>query len=311
MDSSIVYSELFPGLRVRFTKSEGGRVLVYADAETPELSSCPKCGSSPVYKHGSREFEYADTQLAGIPAVLRVDRRRFRCGNCKSVITPELALIDDKRNATKRLVNYIEERCFTSTFNQLAKDTGLAINTVRAITQDHIARLESTVVFQTPRVLGINSMPIGPAAATVFVNMEMRTLTDIREFLSESVDAYFEAINDRTRIELIVAPPNCLELDRLVKILPETRVITDPFDFSQNADYGYSETMSNLAKAAAYIGQGYSFEIARARLLYGKLPRQAGSSVVILPGDKLQPVLLEYGSHISTLLEFAERGEFD
>ena len=72
------------------------------------------------------------------------------------MITPELTFLDERRRATKRLVDVIRERCLGMTFHSLAEQTGLAVNTIKNVAQDLIADLERTVHYETPVIMGID-----------------------------------------------------------------------------------------------------------------------------------------------------------
>jgi DNA-binding NarL/FixJ family response regulator len=50
---------------------------------------------------------------------------------------PELSFLDDKRRATKRLVDVIRQQCLGTTFHALAEQTGVAVNTVKNRSRSH------------------------------------------------------------------------------------------------------------------------------------------------------------------------------
>jgi len=57
---------------------------------------------------------------------------------------PELSFLDDKRRATKRLVDVIRQQCLGNTVHALAEQTGVAIDTVKNIAHDLIEELSQT-----------------------------------------------------------------------------------------------------------------------------------------------------------------------
>lgn len=92
----------------------------------------------------------------------------------------------------------------------------------------------------------------------------------------------------------------------------------------------YTESINNVAKGMNRMGRGYSFEVIRARLLYDKKAREAGSETVrkkgrksgggLPPGfvgysdlaaeDDQDAKVIEYGAHLPTLARLLEEGHF-
>lgn len=67
----------------------------------------------------------------------------------------------------------------------------------------------------------------------------------------------------------------------------------------------YTEGLNGLIKRANRLGQGYSYEIIRAKTLYSAEAREVGSGIRAGRGK------VEYGPHIPMLLKQAESGELD
>ena len=80
---------------------------------------------------------------------------------------PELSFLDDKRRATKRLVDVIRQQCLSTTFRALAEQTGVAVNTVKNIAHDLIDELERTVRYETPVIMGIDE--VNPPCVSIVV----------------------------------------------------------------------------------------------------------------------------------------------
>lgn len=95
------------------------------------------------------------------PVRLEIDRPRYRCDACRKTLTLDLAFLDERRRATRRLVDAIRERCLGTTFRGLAEQTGLAVNTIKNIAQDLIEELDDTVRYETPVIKVANRMGRG------------------------------------------------------------------------------------------------------------------------------------------------------
>ncbi|WP_419606683.1 transposase, partial [Thiolapillus sp.] len=172
----------------------------------------------------------------GKPVKVEIETRRYRCKACGTVVTPSSPSLDDKRVATRRLVRYIQDRCFGTTFTWLAKEVGLALNTVKGITQDYAAHLEEQVVLETPRLLGLDELYILGKPRAVLVNLEMHSMFDILESRTKAhLTDYFKGLKDKNRIEWVVIDmwkPYELVIGTQ---LPNARIVIDRFHVVKEA----------------------------------------------------------------------------
>jgi len=179
-------------------------LLIIASATVNPPQACSSCTGIILYKHGTRTYQYADTPMHGKSVRIEIERQRFRCRSCGTVITPTIPSLDDKRVATRRLVEYIQSRSFGTTFTLLAKETGLVVNTIKSITQDYTESLEKRFTRVTPRLLGLDEVMIGGDYRFMLTNLEMHTVFDIQAkrtlaFLRE----YFKNLKDKENIEWV------------------------------------------------------------------------------------------------------------
>lgn len=78
----------------------------------------------------------------------------------------------------------------------------------------------------------------------------------------------------------------------------------------------YTECLNGLIKVSNRLGRGYSYEIIRAKMLYAKHARKAGSGVRLVAPSSTIPTsggqqTVEYGPHVPTLVEMADEGGLD
>ena len=97
-------------------RSDGDQILILAENTAPSPVRCEKCGYAPLYKHGKRRYTYADTPIHGKPVKVEIETRRYRCKACGTVVSVSSPSLDDKRVATRRLVQHVQDRCFETTF---------------------------------------------------------------------------------------------------------------------------------------------------------------------------------------------------
>ncbi|WP_457670007.1 ISL3 family transposase [Thiolapillus sp.] len=186
-------------------REEPGYLLVIAESILPPPQICENCGHSPLYKHGKRRYAYADTPVHGKPVKVEIEHQRYRCKACGTVVTPTSDSLDEKRVATKRLVHYVQDRCFGTTLTWLSKEIGLAINTVKNIARDYIEYLENLTDRETPRLMGMDELHILGNGRCVLVNLEMHTMFEMLDSRTKkNLIPYFQNLKDKERIEWVV-----------------------------------------------------------------------------------------------------------
>ncbi|MDY7576538.1 ISL3 family transposase [Actimicrobium sp. CCI2.3] len=207
-----------------------GQILtVVVELIEEQLPICPDC-AQPLHRHGRRSSIFADTPMQMQPVRLEIMRPRYRCETCGKTVTPQLSFLDEKRRATKRLVDAIRDRCLGMTFHALALQTGLAVNTIKNIAHDLIAELERTVRYETPVIMGIDEVSLAGEYRCVVTNLATNNVFQILEFRTqEHLKPFFKNLPDRERVEWV-----CTDMWRPFKrsfseYLPNARLVIDKF----------------------------------------------------------------------------------
>lgn len=208
----------------------GNRVMtVVAEALEGPIPPCQEC-SKPLHRHGRRTNIFADTPMQMQPVRLEISRPRYRCSACGTISTPDLLFLDERRRATKRLVDAVRQRCLGMTFHALAEQTGLAVNTIKNIAQDLIVELEDTVRYETPVIMGIDEVNLAGAYRCVITNLATNNVFEMLEFRTQDhMMPFFEKLRDREKVEWI-----CTDMWRPFKrsfspYLPNAKLIIDKF----------------------------------------------------------------------------------
>ncbi len=218
-----------PGVDPVDIRSGNKSIIVVANVVEGDLPQCPDC-SKPLYRHGRRTNMFADTPMQMQPVRLEISRPRYRCTTCGIMITPELTFLDERRRATKRLVDAIRERCLGMTFHALAEQTGLAVNTIKNIAQDLIKDLERTVHYETPVIMGIDEVNLAGGMRCVITNLATNNAFQMLEFRTqEHLKPFFKNLPDKEKVEWI-----CTDMWRPFKrafseYLPNARLVIDKF----------------------------------------------------------------------------------
>ena len=75
-------------------RNEDGCIVITIQPSGDHLVTCPEC-SGRLYKHGQRINHFADIPIQMQPVKIEVVRTRYRCSECKSIITPHLNFLDE------------------------------------------------------------------------------------------------------------------------------------------------------------------------------------------------------------------------
>lgn len=230
-----------PGVMPDDLRTNTKFITVVAKVSEGEPPLCESCGK-PMYRHGRRMNIFADMPMQMQPARLEIARPRYRCDVCKKMFVPELVFLDERRRATKRLVEAIRDRCLGTTFRSMAEQTGLAVNTIKNITLDMIAELEQTVHYETPVIMGIDEVNLAGGCRCVITNLATNNVFDmLEERTQEHLKPYFERLPDREKVEWV-----CTDMWRPFKksciaFLPNARLVIDKFHVVQKASMALDE----------------------------------------------------------------------
>jgi transposase len=166
-DNSLLNLE---GWQLIVSKEDEHDVVIYAVAAAkPE--QCSSCGAPSsklkLWGHAKLAFFY-DSPIRAKRTRLYYRPQRFRCSNivegrkCGHTIRQPLPEIDEKRGATRRLVQYIEREAFcpTRTILSLSDETGVPESSIRNIFTDRAIQLEAQRVVEPPRWLAIDEVNI-------------------------------------------------------------------------------------------------------------------------------------------------------
>jgi len=180
---------------------------------------------------------------------LHLKRRRMLCHNCKSTFFEPLADMDDKRQATKRLIEYIEKRMLYDTFVKVAGEVGVNEGTIRSIFNDYAARKKQAYHPVTPRWLGIDEAHLFHHYRCVLADVEKRTIIDLLENrAAQTVSNYLRRMPDRDRIEAVSMDMWQPYRDAVKTVLPGARIIIDKFHVVRYASDALEAVRKELRK---------------------------------------------------------------
>ncbi|WP_068778517.1 ISL3 family transposase [Paenibacillus sp. GM2] len=214
-----------PGIKPVNIYKESKGLIIVAVVDVAEAFICPDC-KIPMHKHGTRKNKFSDTPLYMEPVRLEVERPRFRCESCGKMALPKLSFLDDKRRATKRLVDVIRQQCLNTTFRALAEQTGVAVNTVKNIAHDLIQELKQTVRYETPVIMGIDEVNLAGGYRCIITNLTTNNVFGMLEKRTQDhLKTFFNDLPDRGKVEW-VCTDLCWPFKRsIAEFLPNAKLV--------------------------------------------------------------------------------------
>jgi transposase len=243
-----------PTLKVLAVTEHPDRYIITAGPDTWQQAHCDNClDLYSVIKHGTREQSYRDLSIHGKKVEILINRQRYRCKKCGTVILDPIPDINDKRAATNRLVEYIEDQSLSRTFASIAKEIDIDEKTVRNIFDDHVEELSKRYTFQTPRILGIDEVHLIKKPRCVLTNIGAVTIFDMLESRNKDVvKKYLQKMPNREIVELVSMDMWRPYREAVKESLPGAKIVVDKFHAVKMAnealEYVRKRTRENLTK---------------------------------------------------------------
>ena len=144
-------------------------------------TACPACGSTALVRNGRDIQHLHDLPAQGKQVMIQVQRQRYLCRDCRASCSQPLPDVDERRNMTTRLVDYIQRKSVSTrrTFVSIAEEVGLDSRSIRNIFNEHIDQLDATRCIETPGILGIDELHVLGAPRAIFTNLEANTIIEL------------------------------------------------------------------------------------------------------------------------------------
>lgn len=234
------------------------QALVVEAVYGPKPEACPKCGVvGNFYKHGKKTVRFRDAPIRGKPVVIRCDRQRYRCQECKETFFEHLPEIDDQRDMTKRLIEYVGQQALKRPFTDIADETALDEKTVRLIAGKAMEQLDGPFPVFAPHVLGMDEVMVAGELRAIFTDLANRTVLDlISSRRKPSVAHWLHHLNGRDRIQVV-----CIDMWPPYKDAAEAvlgkhiTVVVDKFHVVRMADHGLDMVRKAVGREKSIRGR--------------------------------------------------------
>jgi len=202
---------------------------ITAEVKNPP-AICPNGHNRPFVGFGKREEVVMDVPMHGKRVGIYVQRKRYQCKTCESVFYERLPNKDKKRQATTRLVSFIERESLKRTFTSIADEVGLDEKTVRNIFRDYVNHLEETVRFEVPQWMGIDEIHIIRKPRCVISNIEHQTIVDVLINRNKTTVArYLTKLKGKDKVQYVAMDMWNPYRDAVNTVLPQARIVVDKF----------------------------------------------------------------------------------
>ncbi len=235
-------------LKTLAVRSDDETYVVEAAGRSDWLT-CQLCEVGRLHGHGSQEQSFQDTPSHGKPVRIVIQRRRYRCTGCGKTQFEPVADLDSKRQATRRLVDYVRTHSVRETFAAMARRVALDEKTIRHIFDDFVEELQTSIRFRTPRILGIDEIKVIGAYRAIMTNVERRTVFDLRPSRAKAdLLPYFRQLRDKDTVEWVAMDMYHVYRQVVKAALPEARIVVDRFHIQRMANEAVEKLRKRLRK---------------------------------------------------------------
>lgn len=103
------------------------------------MVKCPHCNSTHLHKWSPKKNQQVkDIPIDGNPVVITIDRKRWKCVNCKKTFLEPIDYLSTNHSMTKRLVEWIKKEHEARSAFSIAKEVGVYSNTIKAIVNEQV-----------------------------------------------------------------------------------------------------------------------------------------------------------------------------
>lgn len=200
-------------------------------------AGCVHCGSvSNVHKHGTRKQEIVDVPSHGNRVRIALTRTRHWCKDCGKTFLQPLPDVAESGSMTRRCAEYIERQSLRFTFAHVAEEVGVDEKTVRNLFNAYTDWLDKTVMFETPKVLGLDELFLLGKPRCVATNIEQGTIVGVLEDRNKpTVHQYLFYLSEKERVKVVTMDMWKPYRDAVKAILPGVVIVVDKFHIVRTA----------------------------------------------------------------------------
>lgn len=250
-----------------FQELEGEEIIITIEKRV-NYSTCPSCGKITPSIHQNHWRMIHDLPWNKKPVLLKINRRQFKCHECKKVFSEQLDFVDKSKGYTKRLASDIVEQVLNSNIHSVAQRNGLSDEEVESMLKKHISQILNINLSQLKK-LGIDEIALVKGQGNylaVLVDLDShkpieivhsRKIEDIREVI---VSWGVDVLNQIEEVSIDLWSP----YKKLVEeLMPNANITADRFHVMKQITDELDTLRKNEKKAAMSLDN----ELEKARKL--------------------------------------------
>lgn len=113
-----------PGIIVEDSQEINETIILMVRAEN-KRAICPRCGLISQSLHQNKRHNVRDLPISSREVILKVNRRQFKCKNCKKPFSENLDFLESRKRFTKRYAEMITQQVISSDVKNVAANNGL------------------------------------------------------------------------------------------------------------------------------------------------------------------------------------------
>ena len=237
-----------------FQEIEGGEIIITIE-KAVKHSTCPDCGQTTHSIHQNHWRMIHDLSWSEKPVLLKINRRQFKCNNCKKIFSEKLNFVNKSKAYTKRLAADIVQQVLNSNIHSVAKRNDLSDEEVESMLRGQVSQILNINLSQLKR-LGIDEIALVKGQGSylaVLVDLDThkpieivnsRRMEEIREVLLNWGIQVLEAIEE---VSIDLWSPYKILVEQL---MPNANITADRFHVMKQVN-DELDTMRKAEKKAA------------------------------------------------------------
>ena len=145
-----------PGVIVE-ERLETKKTIILSVIVTNKTAVCPRCGQTSRRRDQNKTHSVRDLPITNREVILKVNRRQFKCKDCKKPFSEILDFVELRKNFTQRYAQSITEQVINSDINNVARNNKLTAEQIESMV---MAAAKSVMKFELAQLcrLGIDEI---------------------------------------------------------------------------------------------------------------------------------------------------------
>lgn len=214
-----------------------------------ETKVCPKCYLPTKMSHAYRMQVVKDTEIGGLPSILHIKKRRYRCNCCGHTFYEKLPFLKNYQRHTQRVMA------------KVINDYRHEHSTKRIAEMNHLTPGIATRIFdrisyprpKLPKVLSIDEFKgnAGRKFQCILTDPVSHNVLDILPTKrSEDIRAYFGnySMKERRKVKYLVMDMSQQFRDIILSCFPEAQIVTDKFHVCRYGIWAMEKIRKDIQK---------------------------------------------------------------